>query len=35
MREFTTPSFPIYMYDKDGNYTVKTMSEVCEKMALS
>lgn len=28
MREFTTPSFPIYMYDKDGNYTVKTMSEL-------
>ncbi|CAI7624507.1 unnamed protein product [Penicillium manginii] len=28
MREFTTPSFPIYMYDGEGNYTVKTMSEV-------
>jgi hypothetical protein len=28
MREFTTPSFPIYMYDGEGNYTVKTMGEV-------
>jgi len=29
MREFTTPSFPVYMYDIDGKYTVKTMGEVC------
>lgn len=29
MREFTTPSFPVYMYDGQGNYTVKTMGEVC------
>lgn len=28
MREFTTPSFPVYMYDVDGNYTVKTIGEV-------
>ncbi|CAI7635636.1 unnamed protein product [Penicillium pancosmium] len=28
MREFTTPSFPVYMYDGEGNYTVKTMGEV-------
>ncbi|PKY00185.1 cytidine deaminase [Aspergillus campestris IBT 28561] len=28
MREFATPSFPIYMYDKDGNYTVTTMGEI-------
>ncbi|KAJ5112069.1 Cytidine deaminase [Penicillium argentinense] len=28
MREFTTPSFPVYMYDADGNYTVKTMGEL-------
>lgn len=28
MSEFTSPSFPVYMYDKDGNYTVKTMNEL-------
>lgn len=28
MREFTPPSFPIYMYDKDGNYKVATIQEV-------
>lgn len=28
MREFITPSFPVYMYDVDGNYTVKTIGEV-------
>lgn len=29
MREFTPPSFPIYMYDKDGEYKVATIGEVC------
>lgn len=28
MREFTTPSFPIYMYDGEGGYKVMTMGEV-------
>lgn len=28
MREFTPPSFPIYMYDKDGEYKVLTIGEV-------
>ncbi|RAO73623.1 uncharacterized protein BHQ10_009635 [Talaromyces amestolkiae] len=28
MREFTPPSFPIYMYDKDGNYKVATIQEL-------
>ncbi|KAJ9285448.1 hypothetical protein DTO021C3_6972 [Paecilomyces variotii] len=28
MREFTTPSFPVYMYDGDGNHTVVTMGEL-------
>ncbi|KAF7713409.1 Uncharacterized protein PECH_001583 [Penicillium ucsense] len=28
MREFTTPSFPIYMYDGQGNYKMKTMGEL-------
>lgn len=28
MREFTTPSFPVFMYDGQGNYTVRTMGEV-------
>lgn len=28
MREFTTPDFPIYMYDKDGNYKISTIEEV-------
>ncbi|KAF3387399.1 hypothetical protein F1880_001431 [Penicillium rolfsii] len=28
IREFTTPSFPVYMYDGEGNYTVKTMGEL-------
>ncbi|CAL5869971.1 uncharacterized protein PFLUO_LOCUS4204 [Penicillium psychrofluorescens] len=29
MREFTTPSFPVYMYDGDGKHTVMTMGEAC------
>jgi hypothetical protein len=29
MREFCAPSVPIYMYDKDNNYTVKKLGEVC------
>ncbi|RJE26537.1 cytidine deaminase [Aspergillus sclerotialis] len=28
MREFTTPSFPVYMYGGDGNYVLKTMGEL-------
>jgi cytidine deaminase len=28
MREFTTPDFPIYMYDKDGEYKVATIGEL-------
>jgi cytidine deaminase len=28
MREFTPPSFPIYMYDKDGEYKVVTIGDV-------
>lgn len=28
MREFTTPSVPIYMYDGEGRYILKTMGEV-------
>ncbi|KAJ5248638.1 Cytidine deaminase [Penicillium chermesinum] len=28
IREFTTPSFPVYMYDADGAYTMKTMGEL-------
>jgi cytidine deaminase len=28
MREFTTPSFPVFMYDGQGNYAVRTMGEV-------
>ena len=28
IREFTAPSVPIYMYDAQGGYVVKTMSEV-------
>lgn len=37
MREFTTPSFPVYMYDGEGSYTVKTMGEVsnCNPMSSS
>lgn len=35
MREFTTPSFPVYMYDADGAYTVKTMGEVCDLLWLA
>ncbi|KAJ5280620.1 hypothetical protein N7478_005992 [Penicillium angulare] len=27
IREFTGPSFPVYMYDVDGSYVVKTMDE--------
>lgn len=28
MRQFTPPSFPVYMYGSDGSYKVMTMSEV-------
>ncbi|OKL58693.1 hypothetical protein UA08_06283 [Talaromyces atroroseus] len=28
MREFTTPSFPIYMFDKDGEYKIATIAEL-------
>lgn len=28
MREFTPPSFPIYMYDRDGEYKITTIGEV-------
>ncbi|KAJ5086279.1 Cytidine deaminase [Penicillium alfredii] len=28
MREFTTPSCPVYMYDGEGQFTVKTMGEL-------
>ena len=28
MREFCGPAVPIYMYGKDGQYTLKTMGEV-------
>ncbi|KAJ5162487.1 Cytidine deaminase, partial [Penicillium capsulatum] len=28
IREFTTPSFPVYMYDADDAYKVKTMGEL-------
>ncbi|KAJ5108280.1 hypothetical protein N7456_004955 [Penicillium angulare] len=28
IREFTSPSFPVYMYDVDGSYVVKTMDEL-------
>lgn len=28
MSEFTTPEFPIFMYDGEGNYTLTTMGEV-------
>lgn len=28
IREFTTPSFPVYMYDANGSYKLKTMGEV-------
>lgn len=28
IREFTSPSFPVYMYDGEGNYKVMTMEEV-------
>ncbi|EAW13576.1 cytidine deaminase [Aspergillus clavatus NRRL 1] len=27
MREFTSPSFPVFMYDGQGNYVVRTMGE--------
>jgi hypothetical protein len=29
MREFCPPEFPVYMYDKEGKYVLKTMGEVC------
>ena len=32
MSEFTTPSFPIYMYGSEGTYTIKTMREVCNRL---
>jgi hypothetical protein len=28
IREFTSPSFPVYMYDGEGNYKVLTVEEV-------
>ncbi|CAK38443.1 hypothetical protein CBS63078_10684 [Aspergillus niger] len=28
MSEFTTPEFPIFMYDGEGNYTLTTMGEL-------
>ncbi|KAE8145791.1 cytidine deaminase-like protein [Aspergillus avenaceus] len=28
LNEFTTPAFPVYMYDSEGNYQVKTMQEL-------
>jgi hypothetical protein len=28
IREFCLPSMPIYMYDKNNNYTVKTIGEL-------
>ncbi|KAN0085023.1 Mitochondrial carrier domain containing protein [Elaphomyces granulatus] len=28
IREFTGPDFPIYMYDADGNHTVKTIGDL-------
>ncbi|RAL01477.1 cytidine deaminase [Aspergillus ibericus CBS 121593] len=28
MSEFTTPSFPIFMYDGEGNYSLTTMGEL-------
>ncbi|KAJ6142563.1 hypothetical protein N7471_002016 [Penicillium samsonianum] len=28
IREFTSPSFPVYMYDGEGNYKVMTMEEL-------
>ncbi|KAJ5131682.1 Cytidine deaminase [Penicillium atrosanguineum] len=28
IREFTTPSFPVYMYDADGAYKVMTIGEL-------
>ncbi|CAP92774.1 Pc16g01040 [Penicillium rubens Wisconsin 54-1255] len=28
IREFTSPSFPVYMYDGEGNHKVMTMEEV-------
>jgi hypothetical protein len=28
MCEFTTASFLVFMYDRDGQYTVRTMNEV-------
>lgn len=29
IREFTTTSFPVYLYGADGEYKVMTMAEVC------
>ena len=28
IREFTTPAFPVYMFDANGSYKVETMGEV-------
>ncbi|KAJ5761857.1 uncharacterized protein N7511_005239 [Penicillium nucicola] len=28
IREFTTPSFPVYMYDGEGKYKIMTMAEL-------
>lgn len=35
IREFTGPSFPVYMYDRDGGYKVMTMDEVCHSSPLA
>ena len=29
IREFASPETPIFMYDKDDNFVVKTLEEVC------
>jgi cytidine deaminase len=29
MNEFCDAGMPVFMYDKDGKYVVKTMGEVC------
>lgn len=29
IREFAAPETPIFMYDKDGKFVVKTLEEVC------
>lgn len=34
IREFTTPAFPVYLYDCDGNYIVKTVNDVSDTCSL-